>query len=225
MDIAEKQIYIGRPSQILNIILFIIINDISLDELNKFDDYGLNVDVKVHCDARIFIDGLLSTADDGTGYYKDWHGIIHRWKRVYPILDEVRDVGGLVDPYTFLARFSSLISANAQIWSDTGSVVAWLMQSFEPKDNQRVWHDFNNTAMGWALPAAIASTFASPQSDTYCLVGDGSLMMNIQELQTAITHQLPIKIICFDNGGYSMIKQTQEQWLRNKQTLGLIFRT
>ena len=50
----------------------------------------------------------------------------------------------------------------------------------------------------------------------YCLVGDGSIMMNLQELQTAITYKLNIKIICFDNEGYSMIQQTQDQWLKSK---------
>ena len=218
----------GSPASSFARQAFIAINDISLDELNKFDDHGLNIDLKFHCDARILIDCLLSSTSDGTGYYKDWHKVINRWKNVYPILKEKRYVGELVDPYIFLARFSSLIPSNAQIWSDTGSVIAWLMQCFEPRDKQRVWHDFNNTAMGWALPASIASAFASPRSDSYCLVGDGSLMMNIQELQTAITHQLPIKIICFDNSGYSMIKQTQEQWLESnyvasEQSGGLSF--
>ena len=192
---------------------FIAVNDISLDELNKFGDYGLHIDIKLHCDARMLIEGLLSMNRGKAIQYVDWINKINHWKTIFPILSEPRIAEHLVDPYIFLSRFSHSISDSAQIWSDTGSVIAWLMQSFEPRGNQRVWHDFNNTAMGWALPAAIASKFAKPQLDSYCLVGDGSLMMNIQELQTAITNQVPVKIVCFDNGGYSMIKQTQEQWL------------
>ncbi|MFM7275136.1 MAG: thiamine pyrophosphate-dependent enzyme, partial [Gammaproteobacteria bacterium] len=95
----------------------------------------------------------------------------------------------------------------------TGSTIAWLMQAFRPRGEQRLWHDFNNTAMGWSIPAAIASALACPEKPVYCVVGDGSLMMNLQELATVIAYDLPLKIICLDNKGYSMIQQTQDQWL------------
>ena len=84
------------------------------------------------------------------------------------------------------------------------------MQTAPVKKGTKIWHDNNNTAMGWALPASIAGGLVNPKSNTFCLVGDGSLMMNIQELATIKHLQLPIKIICFNNLGYSMIKQTQD---------------
>ena len=64
--------------------------------------------------------------------------------------------------------------------------------------------------MGCGLPAAIGASFATNKGPVLCLVGDGGLMINLQELQTIIHHQLPIKIIVFENDGYGMIKKTQD---------------
>ena len=68
--------------------------------------------------------------------------------------------------------------------------------------------------MGWAIPAAIGTAFAKNQR-IICLTGDGSLQMNIQELALIKKHNLPIKVILFNNDGHSMIRQTQDQWLNS----------
>ena len=62
--------------------------------------------------------------------------------------------------------------------------------------------------MGCALPSAIGASFARNKGEVLCLVGDGGMMINLQELQTIVHHQLPIKIIVFENDGYAMIKGT-----------------
>jgi acetolactate synthase-1/2/3 large subunit len=67
--------------------------------------------------------------------------------------------------------------------------------------------------MGWALPAAIGGALAFPRKSICCVVGDGSLMMNIQELATLKHHGLAVKILLLDNSGYSMVRQTETQWL------------
>ena len=88
------------------------------------------------------------------------------------------------------------------------------MQGLRFKKDQRILHAFNNTPMGYALPAAIGAIFASKRRRrVICIVGDGSLMMNLQELATIEHHNLPIKIFLLNNDGYSMVRQTQEQWL------------
>jgi acetolactate synthase-1/2/3 large subunit len=66
--------------------------------------------------------------------------------------------------------------------------------------------------MGYDLPAAIGACFARGKSDVICLAGDGSLQMNIQELQTLAHHRLPIKIFVLNNGGYASIRQTQDSF-------------
>jgi acetolactate synthase-1/2/3 large subunit len=87
------------------------------------------------------------------------------------------------------------------------------MQGFRVVRGQRLFHDFNNTAMGWALPAAIGGSFALGRKPVTCVTGDGSLMMNVQELATLQRHRLPVRVLVVNNGGYSMVQQTQEQWL------------
>ena len=90
------------------------------------------------------------------------------------------------------------------------------MQQFKVKKKQRIWHDFNNTAMDGHCLQAIGAAFAEKDRNIYCIVGDGSLMMNLQELTTIVHHNLKIKLVCFNNYGYSMIKQTQEQWMNSE---------
>ena len=81
------------------------------------------------------------------------------------------------------------------------------------KKGVRVFHDFNNTAMGWALPALIGGHFADPKREQVCIAGDGSFMMTMQELATVLHHKINLKLLIINNSGYSMIKQTQDQWL------------
>ncbi len=189
-------------------------NDISEQEIEKFNNNGVQIDLKLPCDCKDIIKGLLTYPK--LSKKEEWTNKINHWKNKYKIIKERRITGDFVDPYLFCKNMSRKIGDDSQIWCDTGSVLAWMMQAFEARRNQRIWHDFNNTAMGWALPAVIASKLAKPEMPAYCLVGDGSIMMNLQELQTAITYKLNIKIICFDNEGYSMIQQTQDQWLKSK---------
>src|SRR5205823_1180279 len=103
-----------------------------------------------------------------------------------------------------------------RIFVDTGCAIAWMMQGFAFKADQRLFHAFNNTPMGYALPASVGASIALSGSPVTCVSGDGSLQMNIQELATVVRHALPIKIFLLNNHGYSMIQQTQDQWLGSR---------
>jgi acetolactate synthase I/II/III large subunit len=82
---------------------------------------------------------------------------------------------------------------------------------------QRIFHAFNNTPMGYALPGALGAALAlGGAKRVVCIVGDGSLMMNLQEMATISHHALPVKLFLIDNEGYAMVQQTQEQWLGGK---------
>ena len=72
--------------------------------------------------------------------------------------------------------------------------------------------------MGFGLPGAIGASFARNGGEVLCLNCDGGMMMNLQELQTVVHHQLPIKIIIFNNDGYLMIKLTQKGWFGTRRT-------
>ncbi|OHB70242.1 MAG: hypothetical protein A2W17_07620 [Planctomycetes bacterium RBG_16_41_13] len=194
-----------------------IVVDIDSKELKKFNKFGLTIDLLIQSDAKLFLHAINKhkIQTDKVSISK-WIDQINEWKNKYQICppEYYKEKG--VNPYVFVKTLSSELTANQTIFVDTGCTVAWIMQAFEFKANQRLFHDFNNTAMGWALPASIGACFSTNKKPIIAVIGDGSLMMNIQELATITKHKLPIKIFLLNNRGYSMVKQTQEQWLNSK---------
>ena len=189
-----------------------IVVDIDPKELNKFKKYGLDIELPIDADAGEFIRALIGQ-DIEKKDISDWRQRILAWKRKYPICPEKYYKEKEVNPYVFVKTLSSASKPDDALFLDTGCTLAWTMQAFDFKPGQRVFHDWNNTAMGWALPAAIGACFAKKDKNIICVTGDGSLQMNIQELATVIRHKLPIKIFLVNNHGYSMIRQTQDQWM------------
>jgi len=193
-----------------------IIVDVDLGELNKFRTFGLNIDLVINSDARNFIEAFNEKAVGiARKDISKWIARISLWKEKYPICPVKYYEDEDVNPYVFVKFLSKECGEGDILILDTGCALAWMLQAFEFKKHQRLFHDFNNTAMGWALPASIGAAFTLSASRVICVTGDGSLHMNIQELATVIRHQLPIKIFLINNHGYSMIKQTQDQWLNS----------
>lgn len=194
-----------------------IVVDIDENELNKAPHFGMKIDHPINADAKKFISTLLKCVDlIKLPNIDDWKLKIKEWKHSYPICldDYYNEIN--VNPYVFAKELSAILNNNDTIFVDTGCSIAWMMQAFEFKSGQRLFHDFNNTAMGYALPASIGASVSSISKPVICIVGDGSLQMNIQELATVVHYKLPIKVILLNNHGYSMIQQTQDQWLDSK---------
>ena len=84
------------------------------------------------------------------------------------------------------------------------------------KENQRALTNKNCGSMGYDLPAAIGASIAAGKKQIFCVTGDGSIMMNLQELQTIRHYKLPIKIILFSNDGYNSIRQTSKNFFNGK---------
>lgn len=194
-----------------------IVVDIDPAELGKFSKFGMDTDLLICADAGEFIMNLARAVErDRLGDISDWGRKIDEWKTNYPICPQQYYAEEPVNPYVFVKTLSAVLQEQASIYVDTGCAIAWMMQAFEVKRGQRIVHDFNNTAMGYALPASIGACLALNRKPVICVTGDGSLQMNIQELATVLRHDLPIKIILLNNHGYSMIQQTQDQWLGSK---------
>ena len=191
--------------------------DIDVNELTKFERFDLRLDLILQTDLREFFQ-RFTQQDLLTARYaiNDWFSLSDRWKTVFTEFDSkarAEQTSG-VDPYFLLSELSASCPADTLVMVDTGCSIAWSMQAWRFKLGQRMFHDFNNTAMGWALPAAMGAWFASGGSQPIiCIVGDGSFMMSVQELATVMHHSIPIKIILVNNSGYAMIRQTQDQWL------------
>ena len=194
-----------------------IMIDIDINELNKFKYFDLKFDQLIHCDLKDFFNNfrkLEPTKDNSNNL--EWLKQINKWKHQFLSFDDTKGIATTkVNPYNFVDSISNNLKGNEQIFIDTGCSIAWFMQSLRVKDKVRVFHDFNNTAMGWALPASIGGYYANlkHQSPIIAIVGDGSFMMTSYELATVMHHNIPIKIFIMNNQGYSMIQQTQDQWL------------
>ena len=195
-----------------------IIVDVDNQELKKFEKFGLTVDLLVNDDLRNFFNYF--DFDELRKYRKDystWNKSINNWKsKSNEFDDKFRELIPGLNPYSVVEKLSLSTKNDARIFVDTGCSIAWMMQAGKFNGESRVFHDFNNTAMGWALPAAIGSYFANSKGQIVCVVGDGSLMMTLHELATLKHHKIPLQIYVMNNSGYSMIKQTQDQWLNSK---------
>ncbi len=194
-----------------------IIVDIDAAELNKFKNAGMDVDLSINADAGDFLKAINSRLG---GLKKPdisvWQKLISGWKAKYTICPPEYEKEDKINPYVFVKALSQETPEGAVIMVDSGCGVAWTGQGFEFKANQRLFSAFNNTPMGYALPASIGASFALGKKPVVCVTGDGGLQINIQELATIIRHKLPVKIFTLDNEGYSMIRQTQDQWFESR---------
>jgi acetolactate synthase-1/2/3 large subunit len=145
-----------------------------------------------------------------------WRTRVVQWKEKYPQLSAGGSLPSIINPYYLAKTISDLLEPGDIVVSETGCALAWMMQGFEFKAGQRFFHAFNFTPMGWGLPAAIGIALARPGKRIVLVAGDGSLQMNLQELVTVTKHNLPIKVLLFNNHGHGMVQQTQEMWLGSK---------
>lgn len=192
----------------------LVMVDIDPAEIAKFKRFGRHIDLGIAADARVFLQALLrATQGMELPDVAPWRERVAQWKERYPAVDpkyaEQRDVNA----YWFVKQLSAALGEGEVMVSDTGCALAWTMQGFEFKERQRFFHAFNNTPMGYGLPAAVGACFARPGKRTILVTGDGSLQMSIHELATIARHRLPVKILMFNNQGHGMVRQTQDQWL------------
>ena len=190
----------------------IVMFDVDETELNKFASFDKSLELKICLNLRdeSFLQAL-KTIEENSNKPDEWLQFIRNSEKS---LNENRSAEktGVVEPYRFVETLSNAIPSGSRVFIDTGCAIAWTMQAWKIKTNTRLFHDFNNTAMGWALPAVIGSLAENRDILTFAIIGDGSFMMSIQELATL--KSLPGKACIFiiNNSGYSMIKQTQDQW-------------
>jgi acetolactate synthase-1/2/3 large subunit len=109
------------------------------------------------------------------------------------------------------------VAGNNPIITSNGSAHVVTLQTYRLSENQRMFTNVGCASMGYGLPAAMGAAFVDKNQDVICIEGDGSLQMNIQELQTLIHHQLSIKLFVINNDGYLSIKITQEAFFGGKQ--------
>ena len=191
----------------------IVLIDIDINEILKFKKLKKNIYKYYNCDSLDFIKKFLS--DNKTKKIiskKEWVNQNEKWKSIFK---RNYDNSNGIDPYFFIKKLNSFSPKRGNFFLDTGSCLAWVMQDFKCSKYQRVFHDLNFTAMGWALPASIGAS-VEKFKNVVCIVGDGSLMVNIQELSLVKKYCKNLKIIIVNNNGYAMVQQTEDEWLKSK---------
>jgi len=184
--------------------------DIDPDELKK---KSLHPDLAICSDAREFFNMLLRE-EATVGDLKEWQ---QECKEIFSkqriVLNKHIQNEKYVSNYVLIDRLSDLNDGEIPIVTSDGSANVVTMHTMRLRGTQRMFTNTGCAAMGYGLPAAIGACFANNKKPVICLEGDGSLQMNIQELQTIVHHKLPIKLIVMNNDGYLSIKMTQESYL------------
>jgi acetolactate synthase-1/2/3 large subunit len=183
--------------------------DIDSTETNKFDGLSINKDIGA------ILSNLNDLSDKINIDITDWKTYCNNIRDKYPrVMPE-----HLSDPtnsYTFIDWFSNKIPDNYTIITDMGTALLSGFYGFNIKPNQKMFTSLGLGEMGYGLAAAVGAGFGP--KPVMCLNCDGGMMMNLQELQTIKTHNLPVKIVIFNNDGYLMIKHTQNMLFGGTKT-------
>jgi acetolactate synthase-1/2/3 large subunit len=192
----------------------LVVVDIDAAELAK---PTINPAIAVHADVAWFIRLLdeLAIAEPVPSSRTEWLAWCVERKTRYPVvLPEYRRETP-VNPYVFVDVLSDHLDPGDLIVLANGSACVTALQALRLKDGQQVIVNSGTAGMGYDLPCAIGAAAARTGGDpsrhrVVCLAGDGSIQMNLQELETVVFHQLPIKVFVFDNSGYLSMRQTQD---------------
>ncbi len=170
------------------------------------------------CDASVFIDQLLASASKFKFASKsEWLNQCEKYKKDFPwVSTEHDDQQGFMNSYRFMERLNKFFKDDQIVVTDMGTALLSGHQVLKFKSGQRFMTSTGLGEMGFGLPGAIGASFATERGEVMCLNCDGGMMLNLQELQTIVHHELPIKIFVFNNDGYLMIKHTQRALFKSQ---------
>lgn len=187
--------------------------DVDWAELEK---PTLGIDQKIQADLKAFLPALLDRLRDyvvpstHVEYMRWCKDRVHRYPVVLP---EYRKPAPRINPYHFVEKLFERLDSRDIVVAGNGSACVIGFQAANLKKGQRLFTNSGNASMGYDLPAAIGACLSTGgKQRVVCLAGDGSLMMNLQELQTLVGYALPVKVIVINNEGYHSIRQTQQAY-------------
>ncbi len=199
---------------------YVIYSDIDVEELKK---PTLHVDMPVHADVKDLLEKLEivleteSVSPEGGPKDKEaveqWVARCQKWKEKYPVVLPKHYEAGDDKPanvYAAIKEISRRVEEDQITVVGNGSACVVGGHAYEMKKGQRFISNSAIASMGYDLPAAIGACMADHTKDIILVTGDGSIQMNLQELQTIIHNNMPIKIFLINNGGYHSIRQTQK---------------
>lgn len=199
---------------------FVIMVDIDKEELRK---PSIHVELPVQADAKEFLSKLNSAlVNQDITNHSEWNRICQTWKKDYPVVrpEHYKDAE-LANVYCFIKELSRRLPEGQTTVVGNGSACVVGSHGYVIKNGQRFIINSGAASMGYDLPAAIGACFAEDKKEIICLSGDGSIQMNLQELQTIVFHKLPIKIFIINNQGYHSMRQTQGNLFPEFTTIGV----
>ena len=193
----------------------ITVVDIDTTELKKYPD---RFNHPICADAGDFIAEMLDQLETTTRPPEsEWIEWCHKVKQRFPwIGPEHEDKDGYINSYRFMNKLANVMKPDQIVVTDMGTALLSGHQALSIKPPQRLLTSQGLGEMGFGLPGAIGASIARNRGEVLCLNCDGGMMMNLQELQTMVHYQLPIKLIIFNNDGYLMIKHTQKAVLKGR---------
>ena len=188
--------------------------DIDEAELRK---PTLNIDMPIHSDIHNFLKIANINEYTANNIHKEW---LKRCKKINFKYDinklKYRENNNNINPYVFMKHLFDNLKENDNVISSNGAACVISFQTAIIKKNQRLFTNSGCASMGYGLPAAIGACISNNNKRTICIEGDGSIMMNLQELQTVYHNNLNIKIFILNNNGYHSIRQTQTNLFKSQ---------
>lgn len=207
---------------------YVAMVDADAAELKK---HTLHIDHPVHADAKDFLTLLADAAEKSIAAEgrkavfegEDWVSTCQNWKKNYPVTlpRHWEEDGQFANVYAFVKYLSSNLPEGNLTVVSNGSACVVGSHNYVIQKDARFIINSAVASMGYGLPAAIGACVAHDRKMTICLEGDGSMMMNLQELQTVLTNNLPIKIFLINNEGYHSIRQTQNNIFKGHSKVGI----
>lgn len=198
----------------------VIMVDIDQAELKK---PTLHVEMPIWADAKDFLTKMNEALSSKLRMDDEWLATCQRWKKEYPAVQprQWEENGTTANVYAFVRYLSSRLPENSLTAVSNGACCVVGNQAYVIQKGSRMANNSAIASMGYGLPAAIGTCIGGGRRNTICLEGDGSIMMNLQELQTVLTNKLPIKIFLINNNGYHSIRLTQNNLFGNHTKVGI----
>lgn len=192
--------------------------DIDADEMRK---PTLSIDMQIHAGLSEFIDKLSEKVkrfnSPGFEDWRNWGRDIER--KIPSILDDNPSVPHYINSYVFADRLFKHLESGDIVVTGNGTAYTSTFQIMPVNKGVRVFANQGCASMGYDLPAAIGAYVSKEnEGQVICITGDGSIQMNIQELQTIINHNMAIKIFILENDGYLAMKTTQSSFFNGHLT-------
>ena len=173
---------------------------------------NVEVDISVVGDARECLKQLLDVV--GPRRENGWNAQVSEWMKDHPVKYKTKP--GVISPQFVIEEIYRVTKGDAIITTEVGQHQMWTALHYKFESPRRLITSGGLGTMGYGFPAAIGAQMAKPDALVIDIAGDGSILMNIQELTTAVEHNLPVIIAIINNKYLGMVRQWQELFFERR---------